>query len=87
MPTGTALVGERQTLGNMTLDELADYAAGVDLGARENQVVLAEFNRRQTLATETTGKFTRRMACYMFLSVIALAVGVIAQVVIAWVGM
>ncbi len=75
-------VEERQKLGKMTLDELADWAARHHDLPVNRALSSAEFQRRQTAAAEATARFTRKMALYMLLSVLALFAGVIAQVII-----
>jgi hypothetical protein len=65
---------DRKQLGQMTLDEVANFAGDVTAGSANDQVAKAEFLRRQTLAAEETASFTRRNARYMLLSVVVIAV-------------
>jgi hypothetical protein len=44
------LVNDRQRIGALSLDDLADHMASVGVGSQNDQVARAEFLRRQTLA-------------------------------------
>lgn len=68
-----ALAQQRQALGKLSLDDLADWMAGVSMNTPNDQLARAEFLRRQTLAAEDTADFTRQNARYMLFSVFVLA--------------
>ena len=67
------LINQRQNLGNMTLDQLADWTASIGVGSQNDQVAKAEFLRRQTVAAERSATATIDNARYMLYSVIAIA--------------
>jgi hypothetical protein len=83
------LVNDRQRIGALSLDDLADHMASVGVGSQNDQVARAEFLRRQTLAAgeaakaaEETAAYTRRNAHYILLSVVVLAVSSIATLIV-----
>ena len=75
------LAQTRQELGNRSLDALADWMAEITPGSNNDQVVRAEFLRRQTeyqreatQAAKEAAIATRKSARYMLWSVIALVI-------------
>jgi hypothetical protein len=77
-----ALAQQRQALGKLSLDDLADWMAGITMNSQNDQLVRAEFLRRQTLAAEETAAFTRSNARYLLWSVIVLAASSIATLIV-----
>jgi hypothetical protein len=83
------LAQQRQNLGKMSLDELADWMAGISMNSPNDQIVRAEFLRRQTEAAQEsaeaateTADYTRNSARYMFWSVVVLAASSIATLIV-----
>jgi 2-phosphoglycerate kinase len=76
------LAEQRQNLGKLSLDELADWMASVTMNSQNDQMVRAEFLRRQTLAAEDTAGYTKTNARYMLWSVIALAASSLIALII-----
>ena len=65
---------DRKQLGQMSLDEVADFMGNVTAGSANDQAAKAEFLRRQTLAAQETASFTRKNARYLLASVIVIAI-------------
>lgn len=68
------LVENRQTLGQLTLDELADYMASTGVSSQNSNTAEAEFLRRQTKAVMDTASATRWNSNYMLVSVVVLTI-------------
>lgn len=66
------LVETRQALGELTLDELADYMASTGVSSQNANTAQAEFLRRQTSSIVQTGTATRSNARYMLAAVVVL---------------
>jgi hypothetical protein len=77
-----ALAQQRQALAKLSLDDLADWMAGITMNSQNDQLVRAEFQRRQTVAAEDTAVFTQQNARYMLWSVIVLALSSIATLIV-----
>ena len=76
-------------LAGKTLDEIADFMAGVTQGSLNDQMARAEFMLRQTnfekeaaAAAKETACHTQRYTRYMFWSVIILALSVVANLAV-----
>jgi hypothetical protein len=67
-------------LTNMSLENLALYTGGGQPGSMHDQQGRAEFLRRQTLAIQETATATKNYTFYMMLSVVLLALSVMATV-------
>jgi hypothetical protein len=76
------LAQQRQNLGRKSLDDLADWMAGIGAGSPNDQIVHAEFLRRQTLAAEDAAKATAKSAKYLLWSVVVLAASSIATLIV-----
>jgi uncharacterized membrane protein YebE (DUF533 family) len=69
------LVETRQSLGQLTLDELADYMASTGVTSQNSNTAQAEFLRRQTSSIVETAMAARWNSRYMLASVVVLALG------------
>lgn len=67
------LVENRQSLGQLTLDELADYLASTGVSSQNSNTAQAEFLRRQTKAVMDTASATKWNSNYILVSVVVLA--------------
>jgi hypothetical protein len=70
-------------MASLTLDQLADEAAGDPKGTKYH-AAMVEFARRQAEAIDVTAKATRNNARYMLWSVIVLVLASIANVVVTY---
>ncbi len=67
------LVETRQSLGQLTIDELADYMASTGVSSQNANTAQAEFLRRQTNSIDDTARATRSHSRYILSSVAVLA--------------
>ena len=77
-------------LAGKSLDEIADFMAGVTQGSLNDQMARAEFMLRQTEfqkqtsdAAKATASHTQRYTQYMLWSVVILAISVMANLVVS----
>jgi anti-sigma-K factor RskA len=77
-------------LAGKSLNEIADFMAGVTQGSLNDQMARAEFMLRQTEfqkqasdAAKATASHTQRYTQYMFWSIVILAISVVANLVVS----
>jgi hypothetical protein len=80
----------RSRIAGKSLEEVADFMAGVGPGSPNDQVAKAEFLLRQTQsqekasrAAQDTAEYTQRYTRYMLWSVVILAISAIGSLVVS----